>query len=278
MTASFIGFVWAAGSIMAMNTHYPNIELPVALIASGLAFGGIIYHINFRCAFHSYFWALMGPISLYIIFFKGNYFAGFTIITTGFVYLFFYAGNLHKRSLHWLEEDVERAKLINELSLANKRIQRLSETDALTGLKNRTFFNTYITKVWKQAVLKDQQISVVLLDIDYFKLYNDNYGHIAGDEALKKVAQVLKSVTPPTPTTILSRVGGEEFIAILPSCDQLIAANYADELRCAVEDAKIPHQYSQCNDFLTISLGVAGETAKTNSKSIHLIDCADQAL
>lgn len=278
LSSSAIGFVWAIGAILTLQTQQANTQLPVVLISSGLAFGGIIYHINFRPAFHSYFWALMGPISLYLMIGQQQYLAGATIITTGLLYLFFYAGKLHIRSLQWIQENVEREALITELSLANEKIKRMSETDALTGLHNRTFFNQYLSKVWVQAIEKEKQLCVVLLDIDFFKPYNDNYGHIAGDATLKQVAKILQSVTPPSATTTLSRVGGEEFLALISCCDLFEAAAYADELRTAVEEAKIPHAYSTCCEYVTISVGVSGKVPQTGDKAVELIDVADSAL
>lgn len=278
LSSSAIGFVWAVGAILTLQTEQADAQLPVVLISSGLAFGGIIYHINFRPAFHSYFWALMGPISLYLIVGQQQYLAGATIIITGLIYLFFYAGKLHLRSIRWIQETVERETLITELSIANDKIKRMSETDALTGVHNRTFFNHYLSKIWAQAIEKEQYLCVVLLDIDFFKPYNDNYGHIAGDEALKQVVKILKSVTPPSATTTLSRVGGEEFLALIPCCDSFQAANYADELRTAVEEAKIPHAYSTCCEYVTISVGVSGKVPQTGDKAVELIDVADGAL
>ncbi|MGF1756229.1 GGDEF domain-containing protein, partial [Vibrio makurazakiensis] len=190
LSSSAIGFVWALGAILTLQTEQPDVQVPVVLITSGLAFGGIIYHINFRLAFHAYFWSLMGPVSLYLIFAQQQHLSGGTIIATGAIYLFFYAGKLHLRSIQWIKENVERETLITDLSSANNKIKKLSETDALTGLNNRTFFNQYLAKVWQQATSNEQHLSVVLLDIDYFKPYNDNYGHVAGDEALRQVAQV----------------------------------------------------------------------------------------
>ncbi|MGF1755899.1 GGDEF domain-containing protein, partial [Vibrio makurazakiensis] len=85
-------------------------------------------------------------------------------------------------------------------------------------------------------------------------------------------------VKAPTPTTILSRVGGEEFLALMPCCDTWQAANYADELRTAIEEKQIKHEYSQCSEFITISVGVAGQIPLPNQKPVELIDIADKAL
>lgn len=288
ITSGALGVVWSAGSILAMNTGYPNIELPITLIASGLAFGGVIYHINFRGAFHCYFWSLMGPIAVYLIWVKGFTLAGATIIATGIVYLCFYIAKLHKRSLQWLLEDAERERLITDLSSANERIQKMSETDALTGLNNRTYFNNTIPNIWQTALENRQSLSVVLIDIDFFKPYNDNYGHVAGDEGLKQVAQTIKSVTPPTAETMVARVGGEEFIAVIPqdnpesnnveSVNPESVAKYAEALREAVEAMKLPHDFSGCSQWITISLGIATAKPNKDSKPIELIDRADQAL
>lgn len=278
LSSSAIGFVWSGGAIITLHTGQENALLPVVMICCGLAFGGIIYHINFKVAFHAYFWALLGPVAIYLICVPQEYLAGGTIIVTGLIYLFIYASKLHRLSIQWIRENIERDSLITELSEANNKIKELSETDALTGLKNRTHFNQLVPTLWKESFADQKQLCVVIFDIDYFKPYNDHYGHIAGDNALKSVAKVMRSVAPPSSNATLFRVGGEEFLALLPKCDIYDAVNYADEIRCAIEEAQLPHEFSPCNDFITISVGVTGGIPAEHEKPIRLIDIADKAL
>jgi len=278
LSSSAISFVWAGGAIVTLNSGLEHTLLPVVMICCGLAFGGIIYHINFKIAFHAYFWALLGPVAVYLIWVPQQYLAGGTIIVTGLIYLFIYASKLHRLSIQWIHENIERDHLITELSEANDKIKELSETDALTGLKNRTHFNQRVPTLWKEAYETQKQICVVIFDIDYFKPYNDHYGHLAGDTALRDAAQVMRSVLPPSSNATLFRVGGEEFLALLPDCDVYAAVTYADEIRCAVEEMKLRHEYSPCNDFITISAGVTGGIPSECEKPIQLIDVADKAL
>lgn len=168
------------------------------------------------------------------------------------------------------DEAVHRKKIENELRI-------LSTTDALTGLHNRRKFDEVINQEWKRGLRNQTSIAFVMLDIDYFKRFNDSYGHNRGDDALRKVAAGLKSVVARS-YDLITRLGGEEFGILMPETDLAGAIQIAEKVRTGVENLAIPHEYSRVSDVITVSVGVAVITPDKNSDHTELYAKADKAL
>ncbi|MBU0728902.1 MAG: diguanylate cyclase [Proteobacteria bacterium] len=164
-----------------------------------------------------------------------------------------------------------------QLAEANKTLQKLSSLDGLTGIANRRHFDEVLSQEWMRSMRYERQLSLILLDIDFFKLYNDNYGHQKGDECLKQVAASLeKSIT--RETDMIARYGGEEFVAVLPETGEKGAWKIAETMRENIQNMKILHEKSKVNDFVSVSLGVCTTIPIQDSKPEALIEAADQAL
>jgi two-component system chemotaxis family response regulator WspR len=170
-----------------------------------------------------------------------------------------------------LEES--RAKLAE----ANRTLQKLSALDGLTGIANRRSFDETLKKEWNRAMRGEKTIGLIMLDIDFFKLYNDHYGHQGGDECLKKVATGLDS-TIHRETDFLARYGGEEFSAILPDTDLEGAVIVAEEMRHAIEALRVEHAKSKISDIVSISIGVSAVVPQKGTEPEILVAAADQAL
>lgn len=164
-----------------------------------------------------------------------------------------------------------------ELRERNKALTLLSERDALTGAGNRRAFEQIIERDWLHAQRSGTFLSCLMVDIDYFKNFNDSYGHPEGDEALKKVAGALQA-TLRRAVDALFRYGGEEFVVLLVETDLDGAMRIAQELLRAVAALQIPHNDSLCSGQLTISVGVASRTPRTTELASDLVREADQAL
>lgn len=173
------------------------------------------------------------------------------------------------------------ARLIDEkteeLKKANSELQHLANSDGLTKVGNRRRFETFLTDEWHRAIRFKTEISLILLDIDHFKLYNDTYGHQAGDDCLQKVAEALAE-TIKRPTDFVARFGGEEFAIILGGTDSEGAINIAEQAIENVKNLRIPHSRSQTSEYLTISIGVATIFAKFEFTESNLVNAADKAL
>ena len=173
-----------------------------------------------------------------------------------------------------LEQRVESRTA--ELQAANIELQRLSMTDGLTQIANRRHFDLYLTQEWKRLYREQQPLALILCDVDYFKKYNDHYGHQAGDRCLHLVASLIQQIAK-RPYDLAARYGGEEFALILPATDLEGAVAVAAKIQQAVWQAEIPHVASEVSAFVTLSLGVVSLNPRTAFPET-LIAAADQAL
>lgn len=166
---------------------------------------------------------------------------------------------------------------IEELLAERNRLEGLTFRDGLTGISNRRHFDITLAKEWTRAQRHGQPLSLIMVDIDAFKKYNDNYGHLSGDDALKQVAHVLY-VNLHRSADFVARYGGEEFAIILPSTDHAGAATIAESMRIAVENLGIEHEYGDTGNLLTASFGVASRIPSRDSDCTALLEDADRAL
>lgn len=148
----------------------------------------------------------------------------------------------------------ERKRMEEQLAQAQRELERLSFTDGLTGIGNRRMFDSAMSRAWNAAREASGPMSVILVDIDFFKSYNDYYGHLQGDECLKQVAAVLASAAGPD--HFLGRFGGEEFVLVLGNTDADAAVRVAERCRDLLAEAGIPHVRSPYNQCVTASFGV----------------------
>jgi diguanylate cyclase (GGDEF)-like protein len=174
------------------------------------------------------------------------------------------------------ERTEELGKLSQELSNANRALERLSQEDGLTGLANRRHFDTYLNSQIAIARRYRRPLALVLCDIDAFKAFNDNYGHPAGDECLKKIAAALQTCCR-RPSDMVARYGGEEFAIVLPDTDLAGAGRIAETARDAVAQLNIPHVHSPAAAYVRISGGVA-VALRDAENAEQLIAVADKAL
>ena len=149
--------------------------------------------------------------------------------------------------------------------------------DGLTKIANRKKFNEALENEWSRAMRYGEPLSLLILDIDYFKNYNDAYGHLMGDECLKVVAETLKGYLK-RGTDLVARWGGEEFACILPRTEQSEALEIARRLHAAVERLKIPHRSSEISEYLTVSIGVGTMVPKPEIFLREILDRSDRAL
>ena len=167
--------------------------------------------------------------------------------------------------------------LTKKLKKLNKKLENVSYTDSLTNMHNRRYFNLVYSRELKRAKRTHSYITFMMLDIDFFKQYNDTYGHIEGDFALKSVAKVLKD-TLQRPSDFVFRLGGEEFGVLLTQTDESNSARLARDIGDAIRARGIKHSGSSVNEFLTISIGVVCCIADDALKEEILLTKADEML
>jgi len=168
-------------------------------------------------------------------------------------------------------------ELNKQLLAANENLKALSITDELTKLNNRRSFLEYTDITWKQCHRLNLPITVLMIDVDYFKKYNDSLGHLEGDKALIAIATCLKNNIK-RETDFVARFGGEEFVCLLPFIEKDNALEFANSLVQVVEDMKIPHPMSSHSKYVTISVGMASVVPNDNNSHKQLLDDADKAL
>lgn len=172
---------------------------------------------------------------------------------------------------------VETLRDMSAHKLAQTELERLASHDGLTGVVNRRGFDAKLQQEWSRAAREALPMALIMLDVDHFKLFNDSYGHQAGDECLKQIAAALsRSVL--RPFDVVARYGGEEFAVILPSIDELGASRVADRILEAVAALSIAHSGVEDGPYLSVSIGVAAATPLQGMHSEELIERADRAL
>ncbi|MFD1625875.1 diguanylate cyclase [Azospirillum griseum] len=174
---------------------------------------------------------------------------------------------------------IVKARVRNHLLLKRQTdlLRSLSFLDGLTGIANRRRFDETMAREWRRCARSRQPLSLILLDVDHFKTYNDHYGHQAGDECLRAVAAVLADRVKRT-GDLVARYGGEEFVCLLPETEGEGAMQVAERLRSAVADSAIPHAQSLVASHVTISLGVATVIPTMDVAPATLTQTADQLL
>lgn len=184
----------------------------------------------------------------------------------------------YKKQLKQIMKMVKMADLMQlELKTVLERLEAISNIDVLTGLFNRRFFNLNYFREWNNAARTKTTLACIMVDIDYFKKYNDTYGHLQGDECLKSVAEAIRT-TAKRPRDIVARFGGEEFIILLPETRIEGAAHIAAEILSNVEKLNLEHKNSVLYDKVTVSIGAAALVPKKDMAGEMLLNMADETL
>jgi diguanylate cyclase (GGDEF)-like protein len=196
-------------------------------------------------------------------------------VTVAFTLMPVYALERDERRRYLLTR--RRAHLLDDLAEVQQRLQALSSTDALTGLSNRRHLRERLEQVWRRAQHERSEMSILMLDVDHFKAYNDRYGHPAGDRCLASVAGAVADCVR-GPADIAARFGGEEFIVVLPGTGGAGAQRVAERILQAVQSLAIPHEATTAAGVVSVSIGVAACRAGPDRNEAFLIASADSAL
>ncbi|MEI6413415.1 MAG: diguanylate cyclase [Pseudomonadota bacterium] len=184
-----------------------------------------------------------------------------------------------------LKEEMDRRKqreqklkeTTERLQEANRQLRQLSDQDGLTGIANRRMFDQAFLREWRRALRAEQPIALLMIDVDFFKFYNDTYGHTQGDSCLRCVANIIANSLS-RPADLAARYGGEEFVALLPETDIEGAQQVANKIHLALAAKAIPHEASKVTDRVTLSIGIACTYPEQEKNETKLIETADRAL
>ena len=184
---------------------------------------------------------------------------------------------LQRKNARLEQELLMRESIEKKLLDLNEQLSKLAAVDGLTQIANRRTFDDFFTREWQRGQRDKQPLSLIICDIDYFKLYNDNFGHLLGDICLKKVAKTIAN-TVMRPADLVARYGGEEFAVILPQTPAHNALQVAKAIGQEIEKLAIPHPKSQVSDYLSLSLGVSCAIPQPKYTKKQLLVAADKAL
>lgn len=188
-----------------------------------------------------------------------------------------YQYDLEQRNIELQAAKKVMEKIMGELQAANEKLKVLSAQDGLTGVSNRRVFEEYLEREWRCAQRQKEPITIIMLDVDYFKMYNDTYGHFLGDECLKRIATVLTESAKRS-GDLVARYGGEEFVIVARNTDATGAQVLAEKIRHAVAALKVPHDMSKVAPHVTVSLGIATTIPAFNTSYRRIMETADKAL
>ncbi|MBM9538403.1 diguanylate cyclase [Desulfobulbus alkaliphilus] len=175
-------------------------------------------------------------------------------------------------------EQIAKVEEVNKsLERANEELKKLTNLDGLTGIANRRYHEDTINREWRRCQRTNSSLAAIMIDIDHFKLYNDHYGHLAGDQCLQQVARELRRGARRVSDSV-ARYGGEEFVCLMPDCSIEAAINVAKLIRQRIRKLRIPHATSKIDTILTVSQGVAAMVPSRDTVPSELIQRADQAL
>jgi len=171
----------------------------------------------------------------------------------------------------------ERKRAEEQLIMLQRQLEEYSYKDGLTGVANRRMFDSVLETEWASAQRSGQPLSLILLDIDYFKQYNDHYGHVRGDDCLRSVGKALAGALH-RPRDFIARFGGEEFVLVLPETDGEAARHVAERCHSVLREQKIVHEKSNVSSLLTISLGVGTSVPSSRDRPLDFVAAVDRLL
>ncbi|MDJ0572847.1 MAG: diguanylate cyclase, partial [Pleurocapsa sp. MO_192.B19] len=172
---------------------------------------------------------------------------------------------------------IQQSQLCCQLQTANQKLQQLAILDGLTGIANRRYFDLVLDKEWQRLAREKKPLSLILCDIDYFKAYNDVYGHQKGDRCLQKIAKLLQQSTRRA-ADLAARYGGEEFAVILPNTDSQGALFIAKNITQLLAQLQISHEKSPVSQYITCSIGIATKIPTSKQPVTNIIKVADNLL
>ena len=283
-TAAVGGLAWSIGLTYMLSTipgqyHIFLIILLISLAAAGITLAirtSVYLTFQISVLLPTILWLLLQEEAIKLIL------GVFLLIFMVAMWLF--AQQVNRALYNSFRLQLENQSLADSLKQSNARLQvlneeliQLSATDSLTQVANRRYFDGRLDSEFSRASREHTVLSLIMIDVDFFKTYNDMFGHVAGDECLKKIALAIRDSLK-RPTDLVARYGGEEFVVLLPSTPLQGATQLAVEILANIEALKIPHPGSEVSEYVTASAGVTGAHPSKHIKQQHLLEVADEAL
>jgi diguanylate cyclase (GGDEF)-like protein len=267
-----LGFVFFFDYLPLINHVYLMTTLSVLVIA------GIVSFSSDKVSFYLYFYSVTFPVIIRLLLVGEIEYYNFAISVIIFMLIVrkFFIWNYDVLT-NAIRLKIENEQLSSHLQVINEQLTKLSVIDELTQLGNRRSLDMTLDNEWKRSKRNVASISMLMIDIDYFKQYNDKYGHIKGDECLQHISTFLKDSLTRS-GDFLARYGGEEFCIIMPDTNLKGAIIFAEKIHSGIRELEIPNPDSEVSKFLTVSIGVSSAIPKATQSYMDLIYTSDKAL
>ena len=278
LLAAGLGLIYGL-SITFIFTQLTLIEqIYILCLVTTLVPAGLVSFASDKNTFYAYFYSLCVPIVLQILLMAKLPYIYIGICAIAFMVisrqLFLWNHDVIKDSIIL---KLKNEELLKSLQLTNTQLQQQNIIDELTKIANRRHFDETLEKEWLRAKRFRTSLALLMIDIDFFKQYNDSFGHLKGDECLKRIATVLSNSLN-RPADFVARYGGEEFCILIPETDMDGALTFAEKVHSAIIELKIDNPGSEVSKYLTISIGIAAIVPKHDDSYMDLIYTSDKAL
>ena len=273
-----LGLVYSLGIAFIFTQLSLIHQVYLLCLVSTLVPSGLVSFASDRYAFYAYFYSLCIPLLLHIFLMAKSPYISIGICAILFIALTrqLFLWN-HKVIINSIELKLRNEELIESLQQTNTRLQQQNIIDELTKISNRRHFDEILEKEWLRAKRIRASLALLMIDIDFFKQYNDTFGHLKGDECLKQIATVLSNNLN-RPGDFVARYGGEEFCILVPDTDMDGAISFAETVHSAIIGLKIDNPGSEVSKYLTVSIGIAAIVPKQGDNYMDLIYTSDKAL
>lgn len=278
LCAGLLGGIYGFG-IVFFFSYLPVLnQIYLLLLISVMTPAGLVSFASDKLSFNMYLFSIVIPPIAWL-FIQGEY-EYFSIGVYGIIYVLvvmkLFKWN-HDTLTDVIRLKIENEHLLNTLQAVNFKLTELSVIDELTQISNRRSFDEVLDKEWLRARRLKKHISMLMIDIDYFKQYNDQLGHLKGDECLTYLADFMKSKLNRS-VDFIARYGGEEFCIIMPDTNSDGAIKLAEKIHSGIRDLKIPNPGSKISKFLSVCIGVASVVPTSDDSCMDLIYTSDKAL
>jgi diguanylate cyclase (GGDEF)-like protein len=253
-------------------------QIYLLCFVSTLIPAGLVSFTSDRYAFYGYFYSLCVPLVLQIFLMASTPYINIGIFCLVYMAvcrkLFIWNYDVIKKSI---QLKLTNIRLMETLRETNAKLKQQNTIDELTKISNRRYFDEVLEKEWLRAKRTKTPLSMLMIDIDYFKQYNDTFGHLEGDDCLRRIAETLSNNLN-RPSDFVARYGGEEFCIIMPETNLHGAVASAEKIHSTIIELKIENPGSEVSKYLSISIGVAAVIPKDGDSYMDLIYTSDKAL
>ena len=278
LTAASLGLIYGLGLTFIFMQLTLIKQIYILCLVATLVPAGLVSFASDKYSFYAYFYSLCIPLLVHILLIAKPPYISIGICAILFIaitrQLFLWNHEVIKNSI---ELKLSNEELLKSLQQTNTRLQQQIIIDDLTKIANRRHFDEILEKEWLRAKRIRTSLALLMIDIDFFKQYNDTFGHLKGDECLKQIATVLSNNLN-RPGDFVARYGGEEFCILIPETDLDGALTFAEKVHSAIIKLKIDNPGSEVSKYLTISIGIAAIVPKHDDSYMDLIYTSDKAL